>query len=85
MHEAGDLGPYGRSRIAHRPSLDIDAADMADQDLARHRQTGRQYDGEAGVLSEMAGEITKAGLRPACSRPAVGSKSVQIRSPATGT
>ncbi len=51
-HEAGDLGPYGRSRIAHRPGWDIDAADMADQDLACHRQTGRQYDGEAGVLSE---------------------------------
>src|ERR1700686_4722388 len=31
------------------------------------------------------GEITSAGLRPACSRPLVGSKSVQIRSPVPGT
>jgi hypothetical protein len=31
-----------------------------------------------------AGEITRAGRRPACSRPRVGSKSVQIRSLASG-
>ena len=32
-----------------------------------------------------AAEITRAGRRPACSVPLVGSKSVQIRSPADGT
>src|SRR6202045_3170581 len=31
-----------------------------------------------------AGETTRAGRRPACSRPLVGSKSVQIRSPVSG-
>src|ERR1700731_322766 len=31
-----------------------------------------------------AGETTRAGRRPACSRPLVGSASVQIRSPVSG-
>jgi hypothetical protein len=31
-----------------------------------------------------AGETTRAGRRPACSRPLVGSKSVQMRSPVSG-
>src|SRR6266850_4825853 len=31
-----------------------------------------------------AGETTRAGRRPACSRPLVGSESVQIRSPVSG-
>lgn len=34
--------------------------------------------------TKAAGETTRAGRRPACSRPIVGSKSVQIRSPASG-
>ena len=45
---------------------------------------GQTKDTEVRKLNRLA-ESTSAGLRPACSRPACGSKFNQTRSPASGT
>ena len=82
------------------PPYGVDAADVADQDLAgtgrldgkttlvgngRMREVIGQTTASPVLWVNAAGETTKAGRRPDCSRPRVGSNSVQIKSPASGT
>src|SRR5215472_12239722 len=51
----------------------------------RTREVIGQTIANSVTRQKSAGETTSAGRRPRCSRPTQGSKSVQIRSPASGT
>ena len=80
--------------------MGIDASNVTEQNLAGDRQTRRQHDacrkrstrdviGQTTAMPvfsvKVLGDTTRAGRRPACSLPLVGSKSAQIRPPVSGT
>src|SRR5713101_5032883 len=98
--ELRDLRRHGNAGIVDGRGHRVDAADMAGQDLAGDRRpggrttlvgNGRTRDVIGQTMAKpvfsvnAAEETTRAGRRPACSLPLVGSKSVQIKSPWPGT
>ena len=84
---------------ADRTGEGMDAAEVAEQNFAGDRQAVRQHDagrkgphagrdradeGKAGIEGQRCRRDDQRRAPPACSRPSVGSKSVQMRSPASG-
>ena len=89
-----------RSGEPHWAGEGVEAADVRGENFTLHGEAGRQNDAGAEsadllvigqtttndeARKKSLAERTSAGRRPLCSRPVRGSKSVQMRSPASGT
>ena len=91
LERVGDLAKNIGKRIlplaadVHPENLMLGVERMGELVLGRMREVTGQTTAKPVFSVKTAGETTSAGRRPACSLPLVGSKSVQIRSPVSGT